>query len=121
MRDFIGAFVMKLPRWFAAGSFAAVLAGATALFASVPLIPANADTAPPHRIHGTIDKIDDGSLDLTTRGGEKMSFKLLPTTSVIGIAKTSTSDIKPGSYVGTAAMPQADGTLAALEVHIFPP
>ena len=30
------------------------------------------------------------------------------------------SDIKAGSYVGTAAMPQPDGTQLALEVLVFP-
>ena len=30
------------------------------------------------------------------------------------------ADIKPGSYIGTAAMPQADGTQVALEVLVFP-
>ena len=29
-------------------------------------------------------------------------------------------DIKPGSFIGSAAMPQADGTQRALEVHVFP-
>jgi hypothetical protein len=31
------------------------------------------------------------------------------------------SDIQPNSYIGTAAAPQPDGTLKALEVHVFPP
>ena len=30
------------------------------------------------------------------------------------------ADIKKGSYIGTAAMPQADGTQTALEVLVFP-
>jgi hypothetical protein len=30
------------------------------------------------------------------------------------------SDIKQGSFVGVTAMPQADGSQRALEVHIFP-
>ena len=34
--------------------------------------------------------------------------------------RSSLDDIKPGSYVGTAAMPQPDGTLRALEVHVMP-
>ena len=31
----------------------------------------------------------------------------------------SLADIKPGSYIDTAAMPQADGTQLALEVLVF--
>jgi len=107
--------VIRLSRGLAAGTVLALLAGITVLS---PM--AQADTKP-HRVHGTIDQVDSSSLELTTREGDKMTFKLLPTTGVIGLTKTTTADIKPGSYVGTAAFPQDDGTLKALEVHIFPP
>ena len=33
--------------------------------------------------------------------------------------KSTLSDIRPGLYIGVAALPQANGTLHALEVHIF--
>jgi len=39
---------------------------------------------------------------------------------VVGVEKASLADIKEGSYVGSAAMPQPDGSQKALEVHIFP-
>lgn len=41
--------------------------------------------------------------------------------NVATVVKAAMSDIKPDSFVGAAAMPQADGTLKALEIHIFPP
>jgi hypothetical protein len=31
------------------------------------------------------------------------------------------TDIKPGSFIGSAEMPQADGVGRSLEVHVFPP
>ncbi len=34
--------------------------------------------------------------------------------------KATFADIKPGDYVGTGAMPQADGTQKAVELRIFP-
>ena len=34
--------------------------------------------------------------------------------------KASLADIKEGTFLGSAAMPQADGSQKALEVHIFP-
>jgi hypothetical protein len=74
----------------------------------------------PKRVHGTIDKVDNGVMEVTTRGGDKMTFKLAATTSVVGITKATASDIKSGTFIGTAAMPQPDGTLKAMEVHIFP-
>jgi hypothetical protein len=39
---------------------------------------------------------------------------------VVGIAKSSLSDVKQGSYIGVTAMPQPDGSQKALAVHIFP-
>jgi len=39
---------------------------------------------------------------------------------IAGIIKASLSDIKQNSFVGVTAMPQPDGSLNAVEVHIFP-
>jgi hypothetical protein len=39
---------------------------------------------------------------------------------IAGVVKASLSDIKQGSFVGVTAMPRADGSQSALEVHIFP-
>jgi hypothetical protein len=80
-----------------------------------------ADTAAPHKLRGTIDAISDGSLSVTGRDGTKLVYKLAPATSVVGVSRITAAAIKPGSYIGTAALQQADGTLKALEVHVFPP
>jgi len=39
---------------------------------------------------------------------------------VVALVKASLADIKPNSFVGSTAMPQADGSWKAVEVHIFP-
>jgi hypothetical protein len=36
------------------------------------------------------------------------------------VVKASLADIKDGSFIGSGAMPQPDGTQKAIEVHIFP-
>jgi len=36
------------------------------------------------------------------------------------VVKASMADIKENTFLGSAAMPQPDGTQKALEVHIFP-
>jgi hypothetical protein len=36
------------------------------------------------------------------------------------VVRASLADIKPGEFVGSTAMPGPDGTLKAVEVHIFP-
>ncbi|QNK33420.1 hypothetical protein HF675_05010 [Serratia sp. JUb9] len=70
-------------------------------------------------LRGTIDQVSDSSLQLTDRKGEKVSVKLNDQTKVLSVSKGSTADIKPDSFIGTAAVPQADGSLKALEVHVF--
>ncbi len=70
-------------------------------------------------LRGTIDKVSDAQLQLTDRKGEKLEVKLNDKTHVYIVSKGSTEDIKPDSIIGTAAVPQADGNLKALEVHVF--
>jgi len=49
-----------------------------------------------------------------------VKVKLPDNVMVVALTKASLADIKQGSYVGVAGMPQADGSQKALEVHIFP-
>lgn len=72
------------------------------------------------RIRATIDAVDAHSLSLTTRTGDKVTVALAPDTVVAALVPIRLEDIKPGSFIGSAAMPQADGTQRALEVHVFP-
>jgi len=74
----------------------------------------------PARVRGTIDRVDGQTLLITTRAGEKVTVTLAAGARVTEVAKIDISAIKPDSYVGTAAAPQPDGTLRALEVHVFP-
>jgi hypothetical protein len=74
----------------------------------------------PTRIRGTIESIDGKTLNIKTREGNDLKVNMTDDIGVIGIAKTSLSEIKPGSYIGVSAMPQPDGSQKALAVHIFP-
>jgi hypothetical protein len=49
-----------------------------------------------------------------------VKVKLPDNVMVVALTKASLADIKQGSYVGVAGMPQPDGSQRALEVHIFP-
>jgi hypothetical protein len=82
--------------------------------------PALADAPKPFRTRGTIDEVGPESMKLTSRTGEKITVALNSATTVVAIVPTKLEEIKPGSFIGTAAMPQADGTQRALEVHVFP-
>jgi hypothetical protein len=72
------------------------------------------------RVRGDVDSLDGNTLHVTSRQGEKISIVLAPNFRVTVIAPSSLENIKPNSYIGTAAMPQPDGSLRALEVQVFP-
>ncbi len=75
----------------------------------------------PARLRGKIDAVSGDTIQLTLRNGTKASAKLPADVRLTWLTETQPSEIKEGSYVGTAAVPQPDGTLKALEVQVFPP
>jgi hypothetical protein len=75
---------------------------------------------PPVRVRGTIDRVDGDVYIVKARGGAELKVKLAANATVVALIKASLADIKQGSYVGVAGLPQADGSQKALEVHIFP-
>lgn len=82
--------------------------------------PALAD-APVVRIRGAITAIDGDTLTIKPRIGEPVMVKLGEGIRVASANKAQIADIKPDSYIGTAATPQPDGSLKALEVAVFAP
>jgi hypothetical protein len=72
------------------------------------------------RVRGTIDGVDGQTMSVTARDGAKLTIKIADNATVAGIVKAAMSDIKPGTYVGVAGIPQEDGSQRALEVLIFP-
>jgi hypothetical protein len=63
---------------------------------------------------------DGLTLNVRTREGEERVVRLKEPHTVNAAVPASLADIKPGSYIGTAAAPGPDGALKAIEVHIFP-
>lgn len=74
----------------------------------------------PVRIRGTIEQMDGQTMTVKSREGETLKVKLADDAKVVAIVKASLADIKSGSFVGSTAMPQPDGSWKAVEVHIFP-
>jgi hypothetical protein len=72
------------------------------------------------RVRGTIERVEGPTLIVKARGGAELKLVLANDAMIVGIVKASLSDIKPGSFVGVAGMPQPDGSQKAVEVHIFP-
>lgn len=77
-------------------------------------------TAPPVRIRGTIESVSAASLAVKARDGTTVTIALVAPVSVGTVVKANLDDIKPGAFVGSAAVKGTDGKLHALEVHIFP-
>jgi uncharacterized protein (DUF2147 family) len=73
----------------------------------------------PSRIRGTIVSFAGGVL--TVQGvGTTYKVTLPDNVAVTWITKSSLANIGPNSFIGTVAVPQADGTLKAVEVQLFP-
>lgn len=81
---------------------------------------ASAQAPAPVRVRGSIDRLDGLTLVVNARDGSKQTIRLADNYAVGGVVAAKLSDITAGKFVGTAAMPQADGSLKALEVLIFP-
>jgi hypothetical protein len=72
------------------------------------------------RLRGTIESVSGDSFTMRTRGGEQAIVRLKTPYLVGALVKAQLSDIKPGLFIGAAAVPGEDGVLKAMEVHIFP-
>jgi hypothetical protein len=82
---------------------------------------ASAQTAPrATTIRGTIDSATPTVIDLTARDGTKMTIALAPHTVVTELVPAKLSDVKSGSYIGTAAIKEPNGQYRALELQVFP-
>ncbi|MFC0402005.1 hypothetical protein [Paraburkholderia rhizosphaerae] len=91
---------------------------ATLTFATVVL--AQTPSTKPTRIRGDIVSLDGDVLKVHRRSGDTVSIELKPAVAVSAVKALQLSDIKPGSFVGTAATTGTDGKLTATEVLVFP-
>jgi hypothetical protein len=79
-----------------------------------------APTQQPVRIRGTVVFADQKTIIVKDRSGEVVSLARATDMPVSEVYLIKLADIKKGSFIGTAAVPQADGTEKALEVLVFP-
>ena len=90
---------------------------AAAVLAAVGL--SNASAQQTLRVRGTIEKVDGNTVVVKAADGADVTLTLAANAAIVGVNKATLADIKAGSFVGSAAMPQPDGSQKALEVHIF--
>ena len=75
----------------------------------------------PVHIRGTITSLDGNALHVRANDpGAEKTITLGPKLKVSAVLSSSLAEIKPGSFIGTAAQTQADGSLVAREIHVFP-
>src|SRR3954470_3997562 len=99
-----------------AAGFAAIAVMMSASAALAQSQPAG----PPARVRGTIAKVDGNVLTVKTLAGENTTLKLADNVRLGGLVKIGIGDVKQNDYIGVSSMPQTDGTLKAISIHIFP-
>ena len=94
-----------------------VMALATALTVSAALAQQQPQT---QRVSGTIERVDGNTIYGKGAEGSAITLKLADNAAITAVLKATFADIKPGDYVGTGGVPQADGSQKAVELRIFP-
>jgi len=72
------------------------------------------------RVRGTVEGVEGDVVTVTSRDGTKLNLKLKDGATVRAVIPAKLTDIKAGTNVGITSSPAADGSLTAIEVHIFP-
>jgi hypothetical protein len=94
--------------------YGAVLCAALAVAATA------ADAQSNMRIRGTINSLDGNTLNVKTREGRDMKVEIDPKATFAYPKVVKLTDIKPGTPLGTSAVPGPGGKLIARELHVFP-
>ena len=71
-------------------------------------------------VRGTIERVGGDTMQVKQSNGTSVTVRLAQDAKIVSVSKASLADVKPGTFIGTAAMPQPDGRLQAIEIHIFP-
>ena len=93
------------------------LAAAAVVFA----VSAASAQQPGSRIRGEVVKADGPKLEVKTRDGAMLNVTLDEKARVSALVKASLADVKKGSFIGIAGLPQADGSIEAFSIHMFLP
>jgi hypothetical protein len=81
-------------------------------------VVSTASAQQPQRLSGIILQVKGNVVQVKTDTGEA-TVTLADKALIVDVHKASLADIKEGSYIGSGAVPQADGSQKAVEVHIF--
>jgi hypothetical protein len=87
---------------------------------TVPIALAQQQQPQTQRVNGTIERVDGNTIYGKGADGTAITLKLTDNVAVTAVLKATFADIKPGDYVGTGGVAQADGSQKAVELRIFP-
>jgi len=73
------------------------------------------------RIRAMIEKVDGNVLVVKARNGDQLKVTMADNARYAAMIKATLDDLKPDTYIGVTSMPQPDGTLKAVAIHIFQP
>ena len=79
-----------------------------------------AQPKPSLRLRGKIEAVSATLLTFRDRSGEVLELVIPPNLAVSEVYPVTLADVKPGSFIGVGAMPQADGSQRAIAVTLFP-
>jgi hypothetical protein len=101
--------------------YSAGLALAACALAATLLTPTLADAeGAAVRVRGTVVSLDGSKLIVHAKDGKDVAVSLKDNYAVLAVVKSSMADIKTGTFIGTATVPQPDSSLRSLEVVVFP-
>jgi len=84
----------------------------------------DAQAAGPVAAPPEVDQLGNLVIDRAARrvllDGAEVKLTLTENALIVAVVKATLADVKEGTFLGSAAMPQPDGSQKALEVHIFP-
>jgi len=100
-----------------------VTAGASTVVLLLAISIAAAQAQQTMRLRGVIEGVNGKTLMARSDKGDQLKLNLaekMLVVDVVDVVKASMAEIKEGSFIGSGAMPQPDGSQKAIEVHIFP-
>src|SRR5256712_11693760 len=96
-----------------------VTAGAALGLARSPVVLAA--PGPSTQAEGTIAAVEMGTVAVATNSGSQVRVAVTGDTVVIQRRSVTLEGIKPNDFVGVTARREADGSLTAISINIFPP
>jgi len=73
------------------------------------------------RIRAMIENVDGNVLMVKARNGDQLKVTMADDARYAAMIKATLDELKPDTYIGVTSMPQPDGTLKAVAIHIFQP